>query len=170
MNEAGHEILDILSKAYQIETDGHVFYSMVADRTQKQPVREVFLKLASDELLHKSYLKEIASRYEEVGVAAFLVQRASPDVRAFSQKVFTDWFRDQALGSTFEASALSIGMTLENNAMTHFIRSAEASSDNDVKDFYRFLAAWEQEHLNALHSLYQSVRADFFNDSGFEPF
>lgn len=164
------EILDILRKAYQIETDGYVFYSMIADRAGKPPVREVFQKLARDEVEHKHYLRDIASRYEEVGVSAFSVPRGTPDMRVFSEKVFTDRFREEAQATAFEVSALSIGMQLETTAMTTFATASQNASDNEVRDFYKFLADWEREHLNALHSLYASLRGDFFSSSGFEPF
>jgi rubrerythrin len=143
---------------------------MIAERANKLAVREVFQKLARDEVEHKHYLRDIASRYEEVGVAAFSVPRNLPDMRAFSDKVFTERFRQEAQATAFEVSALSIGMQLETNAMTTFVMASQGASDGEVRDFYQFLADWEQQHLNALHDLYGAVRGDFFASSGFSPF
>ncbi|MBD3872760.1 MAG: hypothetical protein IFK91_07590, partial [Acidobacteria bacterium] len=56
MPEATDDIREILRKAYQIEVDGYTFYSMAADQASKQPVQELFDKLARDEVQHKAYL------------------------------------------------------------------------------------------------------------------
>ncbi len=53
------QMLDILRKAYQIEVDGYTFYSMTADRAEKEAVRDLFAKLAADEVQHQAYLKSV---------------------------------------------------------------------------------------------------------------
>ncbi len=40
----------------------------------------------------------------------------------------------------------------------------------EVREFYQFLADWEQEHLEALQRLYNGVRQDFWSDGGFSPY
>jgi len=89
---------------------------------------------------------------------------------AFTAKIFTDQFRQQAAGAEFEVAALSIGMTLESRAIEYFSGAAKSAADNDVRTFYGFLADWERAHLDALSNLYNSVRADYWADSGFAPF
>ncbi|MEW6368097.1 MAG: ferritin family protein [Acidobacteriota bacterium] len=163
-------ILDILGKAYQIEIDGYTFYSMTAEKAEKPAVRELFDKLAHDEVEHKAYLRDIMRNYDEKGSAAFLVQKKTPELLAFTQKIFTDRFREQAQGAAFETAALSIGMTLESNAIAYFTRASTETSEKEVKDFYRFLADWEKQHLDALDALFNTVRMDFWSQSGFAPF
>jgi len=168
---ANPEIMTILQKAWQIETDGYAFYSLIADRTDKDAVRDVFAKLARDEVQHKAYLKEISGRYEEHGVAAFVVPvRPDASMKAFADRVLTERFREQAKGATFEVSAVSIGMTLETNAMALFGSQADVAPDHEVREFYRFLCEWERQHYEALRDLFQEVRQDLFAGGGFEPF
>ena len=164
------EILSILQKAYQVETDGYTFYSMIADRTDKDAVRDVFAKLARDEVQHKAFLKDIASRFEQQGAAAFAIPHGDPSARVFVDRILSDRFREQAKGADFEVSALSIGLTLETNAMALFNAQAQQAADAEVRDFYRFLADWEQQHYDALRELFQEVRRDLFTESGFDPF
>ena len=57
---------------------------------------------------------------------------------------------------------LSIGMTLETNAIKYFSTAAKNAGEPEVKKFYQFLADWEQQHFDALQTLYNSVRQDFF--------
>lgn len=164
------EVLDILKKAYQIEVDGYTFYSMTAERAAKPAVQELFAKLARDEVEHQKYLKGVMKRYDAEGAAAFSVLRRTRELKAFSDAVFSEKFRRQAEGAMFELGVVSVGMTLENNAVTFFTRAAEGATDPEIREFYTFLADWEKEHFTALQRLYDAVRTDFWENSGFAPF
>lgn len=165
------QILEILKKAYQIEVDGYTFYSMTAEKAEKPAVKELFEKLASDEVQHQAFLKTVSRNYTEKGVSAFAVQAKPVDfLSTFSQKVFTDRFREQAKGAAFEMGVLSVGMTLETNAVTCFSTAAKGAEAQEVRKFYEFLAEWERQHFDALKSLYDSVRMDFWHEGGFAAF
>ena len=73
-------------------------------------------------------------------------------------------------GAEFEMGVLSIGMTLETNAIKYFSTAAGNAGEAEVKKFYQFLADWEKQHLEALRTLYNSVRTDFFAAGSFSPF
>jgi len=163
-------ILDIVGKAYQIETDGYTFYSMTAERATKPAVQELFSKLASDEVQHQAFLRSVAKNYDEKGITAFQFDARIPEARALATQVFTGRFREQAAGAQFELAVLSIGMTLESNAITYFTGAASQATDREVKEFYQFLADWEQQHYESLQNLFQIVREDQMGQSGFSPF
>lgn len=170
MSDTREAILEIVGKAYQIETDGYTFYSMTADRATKPAVQELFAKLASDEMQHQAFLKSVASNYDEKGAAAFSFDARMPDARALSAQVFTGQFRAQAAGAQFELAVLSIGMTLETNAIAYFRKAAGQATDREVQEFYQFLADWEKQHYDSLQTLFQMVREDQMGESGFSPF
>jgi rubrerythrin len=163
-------ILEIVGKAYQIETDGYTFYSMTAERATKPAVQELFAKLASDEVQHQAFLKSVAKNYDEKGAAAFRFDTKLPDASAVTSQIFTGRFREQAAGAQFELAVLSIGMTLESNAITYFTTAAKQATDKDVREFYQFLAGWEQQHYDSLQNIFSMVRSDHMADSGFSPF
>ena len=164
------QILEILEKAYQIEVDGYTFYSMTAERAEKEAVQELFSKLAEDEVQHQAFLRNVAGHYDEKGVGAFKLNLRAPELRAINQAVFTAKFREQAAGAEFELGVLSIGMTLETNAMNYFSSAAQKATEDEVKGFYQFLADWEKQHYDALQSLFNSVRAEHHAASSFSPF
>jgi rubrerythrin len=170
MTEAEGKIHEILRKAYQIEVDGYMFYSMAADQASKPAVGELFEKLAKDEVQHQAYLKGVMSSYDERGLEAFNVHFRDPDLKAFTATFFTDRFKEQAGGATFELGVLSIGMTLETNAIECFSNAADATGEREVREFYAFLADWERQHLEALRMLYDGVRQDHWAEGGFAPF
>jgi rubrerythrin len=167
---ANDDIRDILKKAYQIEVDGYTFYSMAAERASKPAVQELFDKLARDEVQHKGYLQSVIGAYEEKGLAAFKMPHRDPDLKAFTSTIFTEEFKKQAHGADFELGVLSIGMTLETNAIKYFSGAAQNTTETEVKEFYQFLADWEREHLEALQGLHNGVRQDFWAEGGFSPF
>jgi rubrerythrin len=170
MTASPDQILDILRKAYQIEVDGYTFYSMTAEKADKPAVQDLFGKLAQDEIQHQAFLRTVLKNYHDKGVDAFAIGIVLPDFRAFSERVFTDRFREQAEGAAFEMAALSVGMTLEKNAVAYFSGAAKSASEAEVRTFYQFLADWEQQHLNALAVLSETIRGDFWEKSGFSPF
>jgi rubrerythrin len=163
------QIVDILRKAYQIEVDGYTLYSMTADSATKPAVQELFGRLAQDEVQHQAFLRSVLKNYHMQGLEAFDLAIKIPDLRAFSDRVFTDRFREQAEGAAFEMAALSVGMTLEKNAVAYFSTAAGDATDQQVRQFYTFLADWERQHLHALQGLYESIRTDFWDRSGFSP-
>ncbi len=163
-------VLDILRKAYQIEVDGYTFYSMTADRADKPAVQDLFGKLAQDEVQHQAFLRTVLKNFNDKGVEAFSMGIIVPDMRAFSDKMFTSRFREQAEGAAFEMAALSVGMTLEKNAVAHFSGAARSADEAEIRGFYQFLADWEQQHLEALQALADAIRGDFWEKSGFAPF
>lgn len=167
---ASDQLTDILRKAYQIEVDGYTFYSMTADHADKPAVQDLFGKLAQDEVQHQAFLRSVMKNYDQLGTGAFAVSITLPDLRAFSNKVFTDRFREQAGGAAFEMAALSVGMTLEKNAVAYFSTAARDAPETEVRTFYQFLADWEQQHLDALQGLHEMIRADFWDRGGFSPF
>ena len=164
------EIRDVLRKAYQIEVDGYTFYSMTADRAEKQAVRELFDKLARDEIQHKAYIQGVMGSFEDKGVAAFEIHRRDPDLKAFSDTIYTEGFKAQARDAEFEMGVLSVGMTLESRAIQYFSGAAKHAAEAEVREFYSFLAEWEQGHLEALQRLYNGVREDYWAEGGFSPF
>lgn len=163
-------ILEILQKSYEIEINGFTFYTMTAEKSKNPATRELFEKLAHDEVEHQNYLKGIAKHYQKKGVSAFNIQHKEPSMEGFVSRVFTQRFIEQAKGATFEMGALSVGMTLETNAISVFTEAQKNADSKEVKDFYVFLASWEKEHFDALKTFYDQLRADFWGEGSFAPF
>ena len=164
------QILEILRKAYQIEVDGYTFYAMTAEKTTKPAVKELFEKLASDEVQHQTFLKIVGKRYDAEGAAAFAVAKPAANLSGLTDHIFTARFKEQAKGAAFEMGVLSVGLTLETNAMAHFNLAARTADSTEAREFYQFLADWEKQHFDALNSLYSAIRSDFWGMGGFAPF
>jgi rubrerythrin len=164
------EIREVLKKAYQIEVDGYTFYSMAAERAEKPAVQELFDKLASDEVQHKAFITSVMGSYDDKGIEAFNIRRRDPDLKAFTDAIYTADFKAKADEAEFEMGVLSVGMTLESRAIEYFSGAAKHAAEAEVRDFYQFLADWEKGHLEALRRLYGGVREDYWAEGGFSPF
>jgi rubrerythrin len=162
----GTDIPDILRRAYQVEVDGYTFYSMTAERATKPAVQRLFAQLAEDERQHQEYLHQVAGHYRDQGQAALQLPGSVPDRSEFTSAVFTDEIRKQAEGADFEAGVLSIGMTIETNAIAVYTGAAKSAPEEQVRGFYQFLAIWERQHLIALQNAYKAIRSDFWQKSG----
>ena len=153
-------ISDVLRKAFQVEVDGFTFYSMAMEAAIKPAVRKLFQRLARDETEHKAYIMAVMKRYEEHGARSFQFDPRDPDLAEFSSEIFTESFKEQALGEVSELGALSIGVQLESNAVEFFDTVARNATEPQITGFYQFLADWEGMHLRTLQQLYDSIRKD----------
>ncbi len=161
------DIPDILRRAYQVEVDGQTFYSMAAERAAGKPaVQRLFARLADDERQHQEYLHEVASHYRDKDRKPLTLPGAVPDRSEFSAALFTDEVRRQAEGADFETAVLSLGLSIERNAIAVYTDAAKSATDEQLRGFYQFLAIWERQHRIALQNAYRAVRADFWNKSG----
>lgn len=152
-------LLDTLRKAFQIEVDGYAFYSMAAEKARTAPVRALLARLAGDEKQHQAYLRDVIRFYDAKGTSAFAVPLRTPEMLALAHQVLPDRLAVQAGEAEFEGAVLSIGIQLETNAIACYSAAADAN-EGEVKGFYRFLADWETQHLNALRDLFAALRAE----------
>jgi rubrerythrin len=166
------EILNLIRHAMQAERDGYYHYHTAAQRTDDAQAREVFQKLASDELAHHKMLEETHAAYEKMGRDAVLPAIAggpTVDLSAPSP-IFSPEFKERIKDKHFEMSALSIGMTLEQNGI-HFYRDLAAKAAHpELKKLLEFLAQWEESHLEALSKQIKYLQEDYWAEARFSPF
>ena len=164
------EIAEGLYKAMQAEVDGHNFYRMAAQNTNDPQGKEIFERLAKEEMEHVQFLK---AQYK-----AFLDSKKPdtavklPITTALSEKsgIFSDHFKSRLKEAHYEMSALSIGIQLELSAIQFYKEQSEKVSDPVVKSFYRELADWESRHYQILTRQHDDLKEDYWANGGFSPF
>ena len=163
-------VADGLAKAIQAEVDGYHFYMMSARSTSDPKGRETFEMLAQEEMDHQHFLKKQYKAITETGKldsSARLGQRA--DLSGMSP-IFSDQIKARARDAHYEMSALSIGIQLELSAVNFYKTEAEAAPNEEIRAFYLELADWETGHYRALLNQQESLKEDYWSDSGFSPF
>jgi rubrerythrin len=166
------EILALIRHAMQAERDGYFHYRTAAQRTDDPQAREIFEKLASDELAHHKMLEETHAAYEKSGRDAVLpeiIGGPSVDLTAPSP-IFSPEFRERIKEKHFEMSALSIGMTLEQNGIRFYRDFAAKAQHPELKKLMEFLAKWEESHLEALSKQIKYLQEDYWSEARFSPF
>ena len=158
-----------LLQAIKGERDGHSFYQMAATCSQDAKAKEVFTRLADEELDHMHFLTKQHESILQTGRPDESTKLGSPLNLSAMSPIFSDAIKTRVKDAHFEMSALSIGMQLELDATKFYKSQAEAADDAAVKQFYTELAEWESGHYEALRRQQEELKEDYWSAGGFSP-
>ncbi|GAB4370874.1 MAG: hypothetical protein Kow00128_18290 [Deltaproteobacteria bacterium] len=165
-------IADGLAKALQNEAEGREFYRMAEKSARTDGTRQMFAFLREEEERHYELILAQRERVAD-GKAPRLVRPASGKkaIRTFSSPIFTPEFVARGKRAEGEAAALSIGMTLEKQAIAQFTAlRRKAAGDPAAENLFDGLIAWEREHLELLTRQFEQLRRMFWEGARFWPF
>jgi len=165
-------VIEMLKHAMQAERDGFYHYHAASEQMDDPKAKEVFEKLAQDELTHHKMLEETLAGVEKgqfPAKAMARVQGPSPDLGGPSP-IFGEDFKRRIKDKHFALSALSIGMTLEQNSISFYGDMEKKAQDPALKKLMAYLVKWEQSHLEALSAQAQLFRESGWADAQFSPF
>ena len=166
------QMLEILKKGITTEFDGYQFYKTASEKTKDSKAKDVFNLLAEDEVKHEQMLKEQYKKIKESGKFKFEKQNNNRKLDTTSAyPIFSEGFKERLLKEqSFEMSALSIGIMLEQNSIDFYRNSAKQMGDLDAKALFVYLAQWEGEHLKILVNQQRVLQEEFWNEARFYPF
>ncbi|NMC72269.1 MAG: ferritin family protein [Myxococcales bacterium] len=168
MDEVQKALLEALRKAIEAEHEGYGFYRMASNSTQDARGREVFQRLAEEELAHAAFLK---AQYRSIAETGRIDGRASLGrPQAVVGGIFSPALRERIGEAHFEMSALGVGIHLEQNAMEFYAAQAARASDPAVRGFFQELSEWEAGHFRALVEQQEGLREEYWSKNGFAPF
>lgn len=169
---SGRTIADGLGKALQNEAEGREFYRMAAKGARTDGTRQMFDFLREEEDRHYELILAQRERVA-AGKAPRLVRPASGKkaIRKFSSPLFSPEFVARGQRAEGEAAALSIGMTLEKQAIAQFTAlRRKAAGDPAAEKLFDGLISWEREHLDLLTRQFEELRRMFWEGARFWPF
>jgi len=164
------QITEGLLKAIQAEQDGFHFYMMAASNTEDRQGKEVFEKLAQEEMDHNRYLRHQYEHIQSTGEADPEFKLEHKVDLSGESPIFSPVLKARIKEAHFEMSAVSIAIQLELSAMSFYKEQAGSCSDPAVKHFFQELASWESTHYHALLRQQESLKGDYWSDGGFSPF
>ena len=170
MDDKTKALTEGLMKAIQAENYGRSFYLMAAGSTQDPKGQEVFRTLAEEEEEHAAFLR---AHYDSVVRSGKLDANASLGKQAELSDgwpIFSDQLKGRIKDAGFEMTSLSIGIQLEQDAMTFYREQADRHDDPEVSKLFRFLSDWESGHYKALLKQYDALKEDYWSANGFSPF
>ncbi|UCF09554.1 MAG: ferritin family protein [Candidatus Bipolaricaulota bacterium] len=160
---------EIVREAMAAERNGYQFYSMAAERSDDPGARGAFSALAEDERRHHELLR---TRYGEIVRGEPVDWSELRGHEAASEGpggFFSEAFHERLEGRHLEMSALAIGILLERESIAFYSRSAAEASDPEVRAFFEGLAAWENEHYQALLRQQDALKDEYWRANRFEP-
>ncbi len=171
MNEStAGALAEGLLQAMRAEHEGHHFYSLAARSTDDPKGREVFQRLAAEELEHFEFLKVQYRSVTKTGRPDADLKLGPRSEISGESRIFSDALRERIATAHYEMVALSVGAQLELNAIRHYTQAATDASDPVVRAFYKELAEWEQGHYDALTTQQEMLKEDYWSAAGFAPF
>lgn len=167
MAENGFEVVKIVDLAIEAERAGHKYYIQAADGTNDPKGKQMFNRLASDELAHLYWLMTV--RQSLVKAGSFELSAEDVDKIKVPSTEVADYLFPAVGGSgsgitgaTHELEALKRGIETEKKASLFYAEAAEKTDDLGGKAFFRKLADWEDEHRRLLEAEY-----DYLTSTGF---
>jgi rubrerythrin len=161
--------LAVLQVGIQTEIDGYHFYTQFAARTQDPKAKEMFERLAHDEVMHLELLRNNKARLEDSGqwVEHVTMEAGSPEgAPIFSRERVAA----NVVDYTSDLSALRLAYLIEKDAADFYERAADQTDDPNGQRMFRDLAHWERGHLKILESEYRFLLEQFHSTMGFAPF
>jgi rubrerythrin len=170
MEEGAKRIAQGLEQAMRTETDGYHFYTMAANSVQDAKGREVFSKLADDELMHLKFLRLQYRAFVDTGRPDPAAKLAPRTDLSGESPIFSPDIRGRIADAHIEMSALSIGIQLELKSEQYYRKQVEETADVAAKTFFLELADWEAGHYHALLKQQDELKEDYWAAGGFAPF
>jgi rubrerythrin len=160
--------LDTLKQALVLEKRGRAFYAKTAEQATVPGLKDIFLTLAEEEGKHIEYLNERFAEFTRSG--SFPSGDASPPQGHLADLVLTDEIKNSIDAAEYEAAAVSAAIELEKRAISLYSKRARSAGNEDEREFYRSLAAWEDGHLELLVRLDDELLESIWNENNYWPF
>lgn len=161
--------MDVLKQAIILERRGFEFYKKVADQAKEPQVQSFFNDLAKEEVMHIKLLSDQFKAYSSTGHFEVDLFDAREESQISSQ-VLDKSMKEKISAASFEASAISAAIAMEQRAVDLYLKQARTAEDPEEKKVYSWLASFEREHLNSLIAIDRALLDDVWEDNKFWPF
>lgn len=158
--------LDAIRQAILNEDEGAAFYSMAAEKTNDETLKEAYSHLKDEELQHGKWLRSLYERLllkeasanskwgtlEEILFnknAEMRKQGKSPGLFSQADAKFEIAITDMAV---FAAGAL-----MEQASIDFYTKASSETMSEEAKKLYDVLVGWENVHLNELNAIHEDL-------------
>lgn len=127
---------EIIEYAILREEEAYTFYKQVAEMSEKEPIRELFLAYAKEELVHKAKLQKLdigqVGNVDTMEIANLKIAEHVEEIEPTKDMSYQD--------------ALILGMQKEKDAYILYMGLAASTDDPTVKELFNVLAQEEAKH------------------------
>ncbi|MBI4322606.1 MAG: ferritin family protein [Chloroflexi bacterium] len=152
--------LDAVNIGIENEKSGHSFYTAAAAMTSDPHGKEMFTKLANDELAHLYWLMTVRQSLLATGSFDPEAQKEAEEKgKGVANAIFPRPATAKAgvKVDTRELDALRRGIDGEKRAVALYREAAEKTTDASGKALFAKLAEWEEDHIRLLEAEYDYI-------------
>ena len=160
--------LDVLKQAILFERKGYAFYKQVAQQTTGKAVKNFFNHMANEELVHEEILSRQFKSFSEKNKVS------KEDFNQYEKfhgpiDAITADLKNEIESASYEAAAISAAMHMEKNSIELYLKRSQTASDPEEIKLYKWLAEFEQGHLDDLVDIDREIREKIWYDNSFWP-
>ena len=162
--------IDILKEAILLEKRGKASYTSVAEKTDSEAVKKIFVIMAEEEEEHIRFLSKQFAHYAKTNEFLKNEKPVENPNEETVLRILSEDIKKQISAASFEAAAISAAMDFETRAVKIYSERAAESTDINEKELYKMLADWEKTHHLLLHKLNEELKEEIWYDNNFWPF
>jgi rubrerythrin len=159
------ELLGYIKQAIISEIEGYEFYKMAAGQARSPFVKETFLELAEEERKHVEWLQGLFNQMD-TGDSRLALE----SVDAPPSPEFFKWENLDREDPQTTISVFGIAMQMEKQSYEFYGKIADSMDNEEGKQLFKILEAWEKAHYDMFNKEYKDLQADWWSEQGFAPF
>lgn len=160
MTMAIFNLRDVFNIAVKIEEQGEQFYRKVASLVESETVKELFNKLANDEVSHKAIFSRMAADLGEINLSKIREGEFEEYLNAYTEKLIFDTSETfiEELSRNFDlAKAIQYAMDRELESVLFYKEIKEIVADSE-KGVVENIIKEEYRHFVNLNWLKKQLR------------
>jgi len=153
--------VNALRTAIEVEENGLYTFLKFARQTKDETGKNMFIRLAMDELEHRRILDKQLNKlleggeWEYVEVPHSEIEQIAPTIREKQQ-------RTKGESGLAEVDALNTALDLEKKTADFFRQQAELVDEPEAQDLFIRLAEWEDAHFDIIQAELDSIKGTGF--------
>ncbi len=158
--------LELIKQAILNEIEGYEFYKLASTQTHNTETKEAFLTLATEEMKHVEWLKDLYLSMKDNATDAYdLANLQDPP----SPHIFK-WENVDRKNADLAVSVFSIGMQMEKSAVKFYTEAMSITQNDVARKVYEKLIEWENQHLHQFSDEYELLKRDWWTTQSYAPF
>jgi len=158
--------LELIKQAILNEIEGYECYKLAASQTETAGTKDAFLSLASEEMKHVEWLKDLYTAMKDNKTDDFdLATIQDPP----SPHIFK-WENVDRKNASMAVSVFSIGMQMEQSAVKYYTEAMGITENNVARQVYEKLIDWEKQHYIQFSDEYEILKKDWWMTQSYAPF
>ncbi|WP_305041431.1 ferritin family protein [Geoalkalibacter sp.] len=146
--------MNVFDFAMKMETDAEAYYKQLAEQTNVEGIRNIFLDLAADEKKHFQIFEAMKAR---TGATSMEESKALDNARNAFEKLLKG---KPAAGSIKgDLQAYEHAMKMEAEGARVYEEALAKESNPEVQNLLKRVIAEEQKHFNIIRNVYDFVNA-----------